>query len=109
MFQVKFPLSKRSKLGATAGLFKTIKVGEESTAWILGALSEPFESMALLSEMRGWCAIPGREGTRSRLCLQAGIVDICDRARHRCCGNSPQSYSALKPPSTSEAPVLCRS
>jgi len=101
MFQVKFPLSKRSKLGATAGLFKTIKVGEESTAWILGALSEPFESMALLSEMRGWCAIPGREGTRSRLCLQAGIVDICDRARHRCCGNSPQSYSALKPPSTS--------
>ena len=63
MFQVKFPLSKRSKLGATAGSFKTIKVGEESTAWILGALSEPFESMAVLSEMRGWRAIPGREGS----------------------------------------------
>ena len=54
MIQVKFPPSMRSKLGATTSLFKTTKVGEESTAWILGALSEPFESMAVLSEMRGW-------------------------------------------------------
>lgn len=109
MFQVKFPLSKRSKLGATASLFKTIKVGEESTAWIVGALSEPFESMAVLSEMRGWRVMPGQAGGCIRVGWQAGVVDICASVQPRRCGNSPQSYSALKPPPTSEAPVLCRS
>ena len=106
MIQVKFPPSMGSKLGATTSLPKTTKAGGESTAWIFEAVSEPFESMAVLSEMRGWRKRPGWEGSRSHVGLQAGIVDICASVQHRCCGNSPQSYSALKPPSTSEAPYV---
>ena len=53
--QVGLPSSKGSKLGAIAGLVTTTGTEERSTAWVLKVVIEPFESMAVLSDIRG-CA-----------------------------------------------------
>lgn len=85
------------------------KAGKESTTRILKVVSERFESMAVLPERSGLRAISGGDGSRSSLGSQAGVVDICARALHRCCGNSPQSSSVLTPRSAVETALLCQS